>query len=238
MTIFLLSGAIFLFAGLIQGLTGFGGGLAAIPLLCLIMDVRQAVPLSILSGLVITTVMAWELRRLLDRKKILPMLLGSVPGILVGTVLLKQADPRQINHLLGYLLIAISTLQLTFKPRPLNPSVIWGYIAGFFSGGITASVGAGGPPVIVFTTLTGWKKDEIKAALTGFFVLNGYLTAAVHAAGGILTMSTLIQFAVTVPFVLVGTFVGSRISDRINRRTYLKAVYFLLMGFGLMMVTR
>lgn len=238
MILLLLSGAIFFLAGLIQGLTGFGGGLTAIPLLCLIIDIRQAVPLSILSGLVITTVMTWDLRHFLDRRKILPMLIGSAPGVLVGTMLLKQADPRMINHLLGFLLIGISALQLTFKPKPIKPSVAWAYLAGFVSGGITASVGAGGPPVIIYTTLTDWKKDEIKAALTGFFVLNGYMTVVVHAVGGLLTLATIIQFAVTVPFVLLGTFAGSRISDRINRRTYLKIVYVLLMGLGVLMLTR
>jgi len=238
MTVFFLSGLIFLLAGLIQGLTGFGGGLVAIPLLCLIMDIKLAVPLSILSGLAITTAMAYELRHALDRRKILPLLVGSLPGVFAGTLLLKQADPVVINRLLGLLLLGISAVNLTIRPRPLNPPVIWGYVAGFFSGAITASVGAGGPPVIIYTTLTDWKKDEIKATLTGFFVLNGYITAAVHGASGVITRATLTTFAATVVFVLLGTYAGSRISGRINRRTYLRIVYLLLMGLGVMMLAR
>jgi len=238
MTVFLLSGLIFLLAGLIQGLTGFGGGLMAIPLLCLIMDVKLAVPLSILSNLAITTVMAVELRHSLDRRKILPLLVGSLPGVFAGTLLLKEADPLVINRLLGLLLIGISGLNLMLKPRPINPPVTWAYVAGFFSGAITASVGAGGPPVIIYTTLTDWKKDEIKATLTGFFVLNGSFTAAVHAGNGMITGTTLIHFVATLFFVLLGTHAGSRISGRINRRTYLRLVYVLLMGLGVMMLTR
>lgn len=238
MTALLLSCLIFLLAGLIQGLTGFGAGLVAIPLLCLIMDIKEAVPLSILSGLAITTAMAWNLRQHMDRHKILPMLIGSLPGIVAGTLLLKVADPVVINRMLGLLLISISAINLTFKPRPINPSIVWGYIAGFFSGAITASVGAGGPPVIIYTTLTDWKKDVIKATLTGFFVLNGYITAAVHAGTGVITGNTLRMFIVTVAFVLLGTYVGTTISDRINRRTYLRIVYLLLMVLGVMMLAR
>lgn len=238
MTVYLLSSLIFLLAGIIQGLTGFGGGLVAIPLLCLVMDVKEAVPLSILSGLVITTVMAWDLRHAMDRRKILPMLIGSLPGIFAGALLLKVADPLLINRLIGVLLIGISGMNLTFKPRPINPPAIWGYIAGFFSGTITASVGAGGPPVIIYTTLTDWKKDEIKGALTGFFLLNGYATAAVHAATGIITRSTWSIFGVTLAFILIGTYLGSTISDRINRRTYLLVVYILLMLLGILMLVR
>lgn len=238
MMLFLFSSLIFLLAGFIQGLTGFGGGLVAIPLLCMIMDVKEAVPLSILSGVVITTAMAYELRRLLEWRKILPMLVGSLPGIVAGTVLLKAADPLLINRVLGLILIGISVFNLTFKPRPINPPIVWGYIAGFFSGAITASVGAGGPPVIVYTTLNDWKKDEIKATLTGFFVLNGYMTAAVHAINGVITPNILQYFAVTLLFVLLGTYAGSRIGGRINRRTYLRLVYLLLIGLGVLMLTK
>ncbi len=236
MTVFMLSSLIFLLAGLIQGLTGFGGGLVAIPLLCLIMDVKLAVPLSILSGLVITTTMAYELRNFLNWRKILPLLIGSIPGVFVGTVLLKQADPVVINRILGLLLIGISGFNLIIKPKPVNPPVIWGYIAGFFAGGINAAVGAGGPPAIIYTTLTDWKKDEIKATLTGFFVLNGYVTAAVHACNGMITRTTMSYFVSTLFFVLLGTFAGSKISGRINRRTYLRVVYVLLMGLGTLML--
>lgn len=81
-----------------------------------------------------------------------------------------------------------------------------------------------------------WKKDEIKATLTGFFALTGYLTAAVHAYSGVITQSTMIYFLLTLPFVLLGTFAGSRISGRINRRTYLRTVYLLLMGLGILML--
>ena len=234
MTTVLLCSLIFLLSGLIQGLTGFGGGLVAIPLLCLIMDVRMAVPLCIVSGLVITTVMAYELRRLFEWRKIL--LVGSLPGVLAGTVLLKEMDPVLINRFLGFMLISISTFNLVFTPRPLNPSIPWGYLAGFFSGGLNAMTGAGGPPAIIYTTLHDWKKDEIKATLTGFFALSGYLTAAVHAFSGVITWSTLTYFLLTLPAVLLGTFAGSRISGRINRRTYLRTVYLLLMGLGIVML--
>jgi uncharacterized membrane protein YfcA len=47
--------AISFLAGLVQGLTGFGSALLAMPLFLLFLDARTAVPLSILNGL-------WPLR--------------------------------------------------------------------------------------------------------------------------------------------------------------------------------
>jgi len=238
MTLTLLCCGVFFLAGGVQGLTGFGGALVAIPLLSLFMDVKQAVPLAILNGLVVTTTLAFTLRRMLNWRRILPLLVGSVPGTLVGTIFLKQANPLVLSRLLGIILIAISLLNLFFAPRPLNPPRFWGYVAGFFSGAINATVGAGGPPAIIYTTLHSWHKDEIRATLTGFFVLNGYITASVHAGNGIITGETLRLFALTCSFVLAGTLAGSRISGRIPRATYLRAVYFVLAVLGLMLLYR
>lgn len=229
---------IFFLAGCVQGLTGFGGALFAIPLLSLVMDIKQAVPLAILNGLVVTTTLAYTLRHWLDWRKILPLLAGSVPGILLGTAFLKLADPVVISRLLGGVLIAISLLNLCCAPRPINPPRIWGGIAGFCSGAINATVGAGGPPAIIYTTLHDWKKDEIRATLTGFFVLNGYATAMVHAGNGIITGDILGLFALTCGFVFLGTLAGARISHKIPRPTYLRIVYLLLASLGVMLLCR
>ena len=234
MAVSLLPCLIFLLAGLIQGLTGFGAGLVALPLLCLFMDIHLAVPLCLLNGLVITTTMAIELRQHLDRRKILPLLLGSIPGVLVGAAVLKLADPGLIKHLLAVLLIGYSGFNLVFSPRPIKPAVIWGYFAGFLTGAINAALSAGGPPAIIYTTLTDWKKDEIKATLTGFFMLNGYMTLAAYIFAGMLSREIITSFAGTVLFVLAGTVVGSKV--RIDRRAYLRLVYMILIGLGVLML--
>jgi uncharacterized membrane protein YfcA len=235
MTVPLIAGLIFLLAGFVQGLTGFGAALVAIPLLGFIMDIKTAVPLSMLNGLIITGYLAVALRRHLDREKILPLLMGALPGILVGVYLLKEADSSLIRYGIGMLLLAYSLYNLLAHPRPLNPAKGWGYLAGFLTGTIGAAFSAGGPPAIIYTTLTSWSKDEIKATLTGFFVINGVITAFMHAASGITTLEILEIFCFTAPFSFIGTTIGSRVSGRINRKTYLQTIYYFLILMGLMM---
>ncbi len=236
MVAFCLAGFIFFLAGCVQGLTGFGAGLVAIPLLCLIIDIKIAVPLCILNGLIITSYLAVKLRAFLDNKKIIPLLLGSIPGVVLGASLLKYINPDHIRILLGILLVSYSGYNLFARPKPLNPPVIWGYIAGFFTGAITALLSAGGPPAIIYTTLTGWKKEEIKATLTGFFVFNAIFAAVAHTANGLMTLMTLKFFAVTAPFVFIGTALGSKLTDRINRKMYLQIVYGFLIIMGVILL--
>ncbi len=229
------AGIIFLVAGFVQGLTGFGSALVAIPLLSFLFDIKTSVPLCMLNGVLLTTYLACSLYRYFDVKKILPLLIGALPGIFIGVYLLKNIDGTFIRFGIGILIIGYSLYNLRVKPQPLNPGIIWGYIAGFMTGAIGGAFSAGGPPAIIYTTLTSWKKEEIKATLTGFFVVNGYITALAHAIMGITTMTTVHIFAFTAPFVLIGTWLGAKISGRINRATYLKVVYYVLLVMGIMM---
>ena len=227
---------VFLLAGFVQGLTGFGSALVAIPLLSLLIDIKTAVPLCVLNGLIITAYLAVKLRNYLDWQKIQPLLIGSLAGIPVGIILLKEVDSSIIRMVIGGLLISYSLFNLVFSPRPLNPGKEWGYLAGFFTGAIGAAFSAGGPPAIIYTTLTSWKKDEIKATLTGFFVVSGTITVLVHWASGITTLSTVRLLAATAPAVLLGTSLGVLLSARINKKNYLRIIYSFLILMGCMML--
>lgn len=231
----ILVSLIFCLAGFAQGLTGFGAALVAIPFLCFIMDVRMAVPLTILVGAVINTYMVTILRHHLDLKKITPLFIGSVPGVLLGVVLLKEINQDIMKQILGVFLISYSTYNLLYSPKPLNPSKVWAYFAGFLTGVITAALSAGGPPTIIYTTLTDWEKNVIKATLAGFFAINGYFALVAQAATGIITLSILKLFVFTLPCVLLGTALGSKYADKVNRQTYLRIVYLFLAAMGLMM---
>ncbi len=238
MTIFLLAGCIFFVAGFVQGLTGFGSALVAIPLLSLILDIKVAVPLCILNGLVITVYLALHLRRHLDRTKILPLVVGSIPGVFVGATLLQRVDSGIIRFCIGLLLICYSLYNLLVRPRPLGLSRVWGYAAGFLTGAIGAAFSAGGPPTIIYSTLAGWKKEQIRATLSGFFVVNGIITAVVHVLTGVSSLTTAQIFLVTAPFVFLGTVAGSHVTGKINQQTYLRIIYVFLVVMGIMMIVQ
>jgi len=236
MITFALAGLIFFLAGLIQGITGFGAGLVAIPLLLLIIDVKIAVPLLMLNNVLMTSYLSFTYRSILDWRKIYPLLVGTIPGIIIGTKCLAIIDPHLVRLLLGILLISYSLYNLFAQPRPLNMPGYIAYIAGLLTGFITGLVSAGGPPVIIYTTLTDWSKDQIKATLSGFFICNATFTVIVHALSGMTTIRTLQYLVVTMPLIVLGAYLGSHLTDTINRRTYLKLIYTFLIIMGLLML--
>lgn len=237
MLTYLFLGLVFLFAGFVQGLTGFGSALVAIPLLCLLIDIKQAVPLCALNGLVISLILYIQLKKFADRKKYMPLFLGSIPGIILGATLLKSFDSQLIRMLLGVLLIGYSIYSLfALSPRQKELWRGWAWVTGFVSGAIGAAFSAGGPPTIIYTTLNGWSKDEIKATLSATFFFSAFLIVSAHAVGGLTDGRVLLSFLVTSPFVLLGTFCGSKLYKYLPGENYARLIYLFLIVMGGMLL--
>ena len=225
--------AIFLLAGFTQGVSGFGSALVAMPLLTMFMDVQTAAPLCMLNGLVITSSLSLQLRRHIDWRKIRPLLTGCLPGVVFGALVLKNISSTVLQFCLGILIIGYAVFGLSEKVRrPENISGVWPYIAGFWSGGFSSALGAGGPPTIIYVSLTGWANDEIKASLSIFFFVSGVVTALGHALAGLTTKLVLHEFFWGAPFTLVGILAGVLFYNRINRRNYIRIMLWLLMLMG------
>ena len=229
-------GLIYFVAAFTQGVSGFGFGLVAMPLLLLFFDARLAVPLCMLNGLVITLFLSLRLRASVDWQKIRPLFYGCLPGIIAGALFLRQADNGLIQILLGLLLLAYVCFALFFSPGARKMSAFWPVVAGFGTGVIGSAFSAGGPPVIIYTTLTGWAKDEIKATLSAFFFITGIGMALAHYFVGLTNMAVLVQFRFSVVFVFAGMSLGSICYGRISPSAYLRVILWLLMAMGLMMV--
>jgi len=230
-------GAIFLLAGFTQGVSGFGSALVAMPLLTMFMDVQTAVPLCMLNGLVITLSLSLQLRRHIDWLRIRSLLIGCLPGIVFGLVVLKSISSTILQVCLGVLIIGYAAYSLLGKVRrPRTISCIWPYIAGFWTGGISSALGAGGPPTIIYVSLTDWSNDEIKAELSIFFFISGIVTALGLALSGFITPLVLHEFIRSVPFTVMGVWAGVHLYTRINRRHYIKIMLWLLLLMGITML--
>ena len=236
MTTFVFVSIIFLVAGFIQGLSGFGSALLAMPLLTIFIDIKVAVPLCILNSLLMTSYLSYKLKDYMEMNKILPLIVGSLPGIYLGIVFLKSMESNLLKILLGTMIILYCIYSFSSHPGPRKLHRAWAYLAGFGTGFIGAAFSAGGPPAIIYTTLTGWSKNHIKATLTGFFFIGNIIIVAAHAASGLTNTLVLKYMLVSAGFVLSGVYLGSLLYDRIDTQRYMKIILIILMLLGIMMI--
>ncbi|WP_027180314.1 sulfite exporter TauE/SafE family protein [Maridesulfovibrio bastinii] len=236
MTVYIFVPIILFIAGYLQGLTGFGSALIAMPLLAFFIDIKTAVAVCTLCGVLINLQMTLNLCCHVRIKKIIPLILGCIPGTLAGTLLIKFVDGHIITLLLGMLVTFYALYCLFIRPVVLNLRPIWGAVAGFFTGVIASSVSAGGPPTIIYSSLMGWKKNDFKATLASFFLISATMAAAGHLISGITTFYVFKLFLASLPLVLIGVYLGNRLAGRVSEESYKKVVMVLLVIMGLMLM--
>jgi uncharacterized membrane protein YfcA len=224
------------FAAFTQGLSGFGSILLALPLLAIFLDIKTVIPLVALYGLSITFLLLVQLRKYLEWKKIYPLLVGAALGIPIGVLFLKKHNRDMIHWTLGIILLLYSMHSLFFKSSKSGIREGWAYLFGFFGGCLGGALSATGPPVIVYTSLQSWSKDTIKVTLQGFFIVSGLMVVLAHAVSGVTTVIVLRFFGISLPVLIVGTYVGAYFYGKIGEQWYKKVMFILLGLLGAFMI--
>ena len=225
-------------AGFTHGVSGFGSVILSIPLLAVVLDIKSVIPLANLIAVTMTVTVFLQLRHQFDWKRLSPLIWGAMPGIVLGVFFLKRLDKETIHWLLGVLLIGFALYSLLFRSSRKEIRKKWAYVFGFLSGCLGGAFGASGPPVIAYTSLQTWSKDQIKVTLQGFFFLSGVAIGISHALSGITTFRVLHFYVSGLPALLLGAGLGSFFYGFINEESYRRLIIFLLACLGVLMIYR
>ncbi|MFA5181270.1 MAG: sulfite exporter TauE/SafE family protein [Syntrophales bacterium] len=227
---------IMLLAGFIQGFSGFGSVLLSLPLLALFMDVKTAIPLVAMMGVVLTILLLIPLWKELEWRRIWPLLAGAAPGVPLGVFMLKLMDGRLILTMLGVILVCYSLYGLLFPVIRRELGGIWAYVTGFLAGCFGGAFSAAGPPVIIYVSLQPWRKELIKVTLQGFYFASGLMVVTAQAITGMVTDMVLELFLYSLVPLTLGTYAGHFFFGKIKEETYRRVILILLLCLGVFTV--
>lgn len=223
-------------AGFLQGLTGFGFALIALPLLGLFIPLKTIIPLVLMLAILISLTLSIQLRRSIRMRIIGVLFLATLPGIPVGVYTLKHLSAETLSLALGLLMVIFTTYQLLIKPRPKPLGLPYTLTAGFLSGILTGSISAGGPPVIIYSAVQPWTKDEAKATLAFYFLISGGVALATHAVTGLVTSDVIHYFTISCPALIIGILSGTFAYKHMSDHGYRKLAIVLVFILGWMMI--
>lgn len=171
--------------GFINGISGMGAGILALPVVLLVTDIKIASLIACFIGIPLTVVMGWQYRRHVRMADIRHLMLGTIPGALLGVVLLPVIPSRALQISLGALLVAYMFWQLlAHRAAALRSPCGWGATAGAAAGFIQAVGGIGGPPVGIYAQLARWDKDRTRGDLSCYFLLMSLPLVAIQYLAG------------------------------------------------------
>jgi uncharacterized membrane protein YfcA len=228
-------------AAFIKGAIGFGFPSLATPLLSLFVDVKTAVVLLILPNIVMDGIQfARRGAPLATVRRFGSLLLSGAVGIVLGTRVLTLLPPRAATLILGLFVLIFVTLSATGLapkvPARWEPwlSPLAGFAAGVI-GGVTNSPATA--LVLYFQGIGLSKHDFISSVAFAFFFYKLVQLGAV-AWYGLLPWSLLWASVALTVAALAGFAVGLRVQDRLDQRTFNRAVLVFLGVLGAWLLVR
>jgi uncharacterized protein len=223
--------AVVALAGLMRGVTGFGGAMLMAPPLSFLIGPVATVVTALILETAAALVMFPDAWPKINKRVLLYLIVPACFTVPIGGYLLITLDPYIARKAISAVVVAFSALLLTGlrysgSPRP-GTSIVLGSIVGVLLG--STSVGA--PPVILYL-LSGPDPQAVTRANLTVFVTSISVIGLVmlFGAGAATTKVSLTALLLCIPFVAATWFGGTlfaRLSDTGVRR--------LALGFMLSM---
>jgi len=195
-------------ASVLRGFTGFGFGLAAVPLLSLALAPAKVVPFVTLLQVLVSVAGLRAAARLADWRVVLRLAPGFVLGIPIGLLLLTELSPNHVRLAIG-LLIALSVAVLWRRIRlPPRPSRGLALAVGLSSGTMNGLASMGGPPVIVYLLALDHPPAVTRASTIVYFLFASLVTITPMAARGLVDREVLLWSIASVPVLFAGNVLG------------------------------
>ena len=134
-------------AAMVQVLSGFGFGLMTVPLMSLVITTREAVVVSTLLGVGLSSWQAWHQRADAVRPLVVRMTAAAYVGMPFGLWVFVAVDDHTLRLLLGISVLAsVVLLARRINLHHVGPTL--DVTAGFLSGVLNTSLSTNGPPLV------------------------------------------------------------------------------------------
>ncbi len=227
--------AIIFISYVVKGLSGFGSGLIAVPLLAFFLPITFIVPLLGLLSYSGTIAQSVQLKRQVVWPDIWPLLPFSLAGISLAVWLLVNLDPKWLVR--GLALFVVSYSVYTLLPIPaLRGSRWWAIPAGSLGGIVGALFGTGGPFYVIYLKLRGLDKSQFRASIVLIFLLDGGVRIIGYALNGLYTVNVILMLLILLPVLILAMLVGNHLHIKLNQLVFNRLISGLLLISGVMLL--
>ncbi|MCK9796003.1 sulfite exporter TauE/SafE family protein [Isoptericola sp. 4D.3] len=213
-----------LVGGALQRVTGMGFGLVAGPFIVLIVGPLEGVLFVNLAGAIASALILGRVVRDVDWRRYAWLAATSVTVMVPAAVLLRDASTAALEIAVGAIVVAAMTLAVVttrlrregrhpVRAESRAPLVVTGLASGVGS----VAAGIGGPPVAIYSVLTGWDPRGFAATAQPFFATNALaaLVAKLLLTDASFPPFAVWQWAVVLGAVVAGLLVGDRVAPHV-----------------------
>lgn len=224
---------------LVRAVFGFGNALIAMPLLAMTaIGMKTATPLVALIAAILALSILVKDWRMIDFKSIWRLLIGTLPGIPLGLLLLKGPHENTGKIILSLVIMGFSLYSL-FQPRLFTlKQELAAYPFGFLAGILGGAYNSNGPPIVIYGTLRKWPPDCFRANLQGYFFPANLIIIVSHGFGGLWTSTVGWYFLLSIPAVMLSMWIGNRLNRLIPQGDFDRYIHIILIMVGALLLIR
>ena len=225
-------------AGIVKGLTGFGGALVMAPIFSVVLSPAQTL------GTVVTinVVTAWQLLRpswhAMQPRLVLTMATAAALATPAGIALVMVLEPAEGRRIVGLAVLTSGLALLGGWRRRRPPRLSATLLVGAVSGVMNGLAGVGGPPAALWLLAGRDGAARDRAGLIVFVALTQTTVAAMALVAGVIDGATLLRALWMAPLHVAGTLAGARLFHVIPDGTARVTAIILIIGLGAVTMAR
>ena len=227
-----------LFAAFVNGALGYGFSSLTVPIALIFYTGRILNPAVVVVEVFINLYVLFINRDSVPTvwRRVLPILIGLLPGIVVGAMLLTTLHPDWAKFLTYTVILPLILIQAAGQRWPIRSERVFGLPFGIGLGVLYSVTTISGPPLAVLFNNQGFVKNEFRAGLAVIRVAESTLTAIVYFYLGLFVSESMDLLPAIVPSVLVGIPLGTWAIHRLDAETFRRICMSFdawVVGFGL-----
>jgi len=230
--------AITLFAATVNGALGYGFSSLTVPVALIFYTNRILNPALVLVEVVVNTSVLIINRKSLPNvwRRTLPILIGIVPGIVIGSFVLSLVHPAAIKLVTYAVVLPLILIQAAGFRRIIQSERAVGVPFGTGVGLLYSVTTISGPPLALMFNNQGYVKQEFRAALALVRIVESSCTAIAYYFLGLYSIASGQVLLLIVPSVIIGIPLGAFLIGRIEPETFRRVCMSFdawVVGFGL-----
>lgn len=213
-----------------QAAVGFGGGLVAIPLLCLLYPVKEAVTLYLFFQ-IMEIGLIFRSRSQIDwtaAKRVIPVALVFV---LIGTFSLTYFSETILRGTLSLIIVSYLVKEVFFSHLSLKnkDSTLFAFFAGGLGGWLQGLFGAGGPGFLIYFNEIGLDKYRFRVTMLLLSFLCNLVRVLTSLYTGLFSEKIVTLAIYCLPVVCLALYAGYQLHHRISETVFKRLTYTVLL---------
>ncbi len=234
------------FAFFIQGVTGFGCTVLSAPFHSVVLGPAVGTAWATLLCAPTLWFLGFKEIKNVAWKDLGKIVLLCAPGVILGNMLLKEVDPNLAKVVIGGIVTFIALMNiyktiiapLVLKKEytediidtPAKKAVRYGAL--ILGGVVHGAFTIGGPLITVYTLEAVKDKEKFRNTMTWVWIVLNTYNSISHYNSGYYTTEMYSAFIIALPLALIGLVIGMKCLSKIDKITFLRVVYVVLLIVG------